>query len=137
MSMDLFLLPRTELSDDAVRDAVNAMCARSPDVSFAGWDATAFGGVVSFWRVGLVSVESARARQEELPRTQAAGSALVISEKAQAWEFVVFVAEHLARELDAVLFDPQQGDVRDFEDVPTYDLEDLRALFDEMNGAPD
>jgi hypothetical protein len=43
----------------------------------------------------------------------------------------VFIAEHLANELDAVLFDPQEGEEREVEE-PTYALEDLRALFDEM-----
>jgi hypothetical protein len=56
MSMDMFVVARGELSDDAARDAVDAMCARLPGVSVA-WDGGAFGGVMSFWRADLLSIE--------------------------------------------------------------------------------
>jgi hypothetical protein len=139
MSMDMFLLARGELSDDAARGAIDATCGRLPGVSFAAWDGGAFGGVVSFWRAGIVSIERPDDISEQLPAGLRLGTrnrALVISAKSRAWEFVVFIAQHLANELDAneldaVLFDPQGGEEREFE-VPTYDLEDLRVLFDEM-----
>ncbi len=134
MSMDLFVLTPGELSDDAGRRAIDATCRRFPGLSFAAWDGGAVSGVVSFWRAELLSIERSDDLSEQLPaelRDGAHNRALVISGKAHVWEFVVFIAEHLATELDAVLFDPQQGEERDFEE-PTYELEDLRALFDEM-----
>jgi hypothetical protein len=134
MSMDMYLLPREELSADDARRAVGAICTRWPEVSFAQWSSDEFGGVVSFWRADFVSIERTSRIESELPaevRQVTRGAALVISAKARAWEFAVFVSEHLAAELSAALFDPQQGDLREFE-PPTYELEDLRVLFDEM-----
>ncbi len=138
MSMDMFLLAPGELSDDAGRSAIDATCGRFPGVSFAAWDGGAFGGVVSFWRAEILSIERPDDISEQLPAELRDGThnrALLISGKAHVWEFVVFIAEHLATELDAVLFDPQQGEERAFEE-PTYELEDLRVLFDEMRPAP-
>jgi hypothetical protein len=134
MSMDMFLLVPGELSDDAARGAIDATCGRLPGVSFAAWDGGGFGGVVSFWGAGLVSI-IADDVSEQLPEElqQERDRALVISGKWRAWEFVVCIAEHLAIELEAMLYDPQQVEEHEFEE-PTYALEDLRALFDEMQG---
>ncbi len=135
MSMDLFVLAGGGLSNDEARDAVVAMCGRLPGLSFSAWEGRELGGVVSFWGARLVSVRRTDDISEELPAPLAREKprrALVVSGKPPAWEFVVFVAEHLASALNAVLFDPQGGEERQADGA--YELEDLRALLDELQG---